>query len=54
MQHFNPETEIIILIFFSLQDKEEGDVFEEVDEDKYERIVQNRRKGGDFVVDDGK
>ncbi len=36
-----------------MQDKDEGDVFDIVDEDKYENIVEGRRKGGDFVVDDG-
>ena len=33
--------------------KEESSVFQEVDEDEYQQIVETRRKGTDFVVDDG-
>jgi hypothetical protein len=29
-------------------------VYDVVDEDKYAEIVDERRKAGDFVVDDGK
>lgn len=32
--------------------KEEGSVFQEVDEDEYNKIVETRREAGDFVVDD--
>jgi len=42
------------LIYFALQLKEEEDIFEELDEDKYEKLVEERRKTSDFVVDDGK
>jgi hypothetical protein len=30
------------------------DVFDEVDEEEYQKIVEDRRKNTDFVVDDGK
>jgi hypothetical protein len=29
-------------------------VFDEVDEEEYQKIVEDRRKNTDFVVDDGK
>ena len=32
---------------------EEEDVFDVLDEDQYEELVESRRKGDDFVVDDG-
>jgi hypothetical protein len=33
---------------------EDDDVYELVEESKYAELVENRRKGGDFVVDDSK
>lgn len=33
---------------------EDDDVFDIVDEEKYAAIVENRRSGTDFIVDDGK
>ena len=32
---------------------EEDDVFDVLDEDQYEQLVESRRNGTDFVVDDG-
>ena len=32
---------------------EEDDVFDVLDEDQYEKLVESRRNGTDFVVDDG-
>ena len=34
--------------------KEEEDVYDVVDQDEYESLVQSRRQREDFVVDDGK
>ena len=34
--------------------KDEGEVYEEVDEAQYQRLVESRRQREDFVVDDGK
>ena len=38
----------------TLEIKEDEDVFDEVDEEEYQKIVEDRRKNTDFVVDDGK
>ena len=38
--------------YFQLDDDDA--VYDVVDEDKYAQIVEERRKGGDFVVDDGR
>ena len=40
-----------ILILFKF--KEEGDVYDYVREDEYEKLVEERRKKDDFVIDDG-
>ena len=37
----------------TLELREEGDVFDMVDEDDYRKLVEDRRKNTDFVVDDG-
>ncbi len=37
-----------------IQLDEDDDVYELVEESKYAELVENRRKGGDFVVDDSK
>lgn len=37
----------------TLDIKEEEDVFDMVDEDEYQKLVEDRRKNTDFVVDDG-
>jgi hypothetical protein len=34
-------------------DNDDDDLYDVVDEDKYVEIVENRRRAGDFVVDDG-
>lgn len=37
----------------TLEIKNEDNVFDMVDEDEYQKIVEDRRKNTDFVVDDG-
>lgn len=37
----------------TLEIKNEENVFDMVDEDEYQKIVEDRRKNTDFVVDDG-
>lgn len=37
-----------------MQFEDEGDVYEMVDEEEYEKIVERRRNEDDFVVDDSK
>jgi hypothetical protein len=32
---------------------DDGDVYEYVDEDEYQKLVESRRQREDFVVDDG-
>lgn len=34
--------------------EDEGDVYDLVEEDQYAKIVEGRRSGNDFVVDDSK
>lgn len=38
----------------SLDFNSDDDVYELVDEEKYQKIVEDRRKAADFVVDDSK
>jgi hypothetical protein len=35
------------------QEKDNGDVYEVVDEEDYQKLVESRRQREDFVVDDG-
>jgi hypothetical protein len=46
-------TSVRKLNFAFVKLKDEGDVFEEVTQQEYEAIVQQRREENEFVVDDG-
>ena len=45
--------QVVVTLKFDLQVEEESAVYEEVDEDEYSRIVQERQDE-DWLVDDGK
>ena len=36
-----------------MQLKEEGDIYDEVDEEGYAAVMEKRRADGDFIEDDG-
>lgn len=42
------------MIRVKIQLEDEGDVYDLVEEDQYAKIVEGRRSGNDFVVDDSK
>ena len=44
---------LLIIGCVFLQDEEDDAVFDLVDEDEYQKVVEGRRNGVDFVVDDG-
>jgi hypothetical protein len=44
----------VVYLNVSPQLEDEGDVYEMVDEDEYEALVERRRNEDDFVVDDSK
>jgi hypothetical protein len=61
VRFISPTAEIVIsqsqlftISNVSLQLEDEGDVYEMVDEDEYEALVERRRNEDDFVVDDSK
>ncbi len=51
-RYFSDWAKILTKFYFQLDDDDA--VYDVVDEDKYAQIVEERRKGGDFVVDDGR